>query len=129
LGKAVYIKRQVLDSLLSYARSLHPREGILLLRGKRRGDGWVVEEVVIPPLATYGYGFSAFPLSLLPIDFSIIGTAHSHPSGHLAPSNTDLNHFFGYILVIVAPPYESERDVAAFDHEGRRIPLGVVHEP
>ncbi len=34
LDKAVLIERVVVDSILSYAQMLHPREAVLLLKGK-----------------------------------------------------------------------------------------------
>ncbi|MHA1711629.1 MAG: Mov34/MPN/PAD-1 family protein [Candidatus Freyarchaeota archaeon] len=127
MAKIVYIAKHVVDSLLSYARLSHPREGILLLRGKVERKGVVINDVVIPPLATHGHGFSMFPFITLPIDFSIVGVAHSHPSGALVPSVEDLNHFFGKIMLIVAYPYQSERDIAVFDREGREVVFEVVH--
>ena len=36
LYKAVLIERTVVDSILSYAQMLHPKEAILLLKGKVR---------------------------------------------------------------------------------------------
>lgn len=124
----VLIKRSVVESILSYAKMCHPREGILLLRGKAAGDTIRVEEVLIPPLSVRGSGFSSFPLQMLPIDFSIIGVAHSHPSGILAPSTADLNNFFGRIMIIVAFPYASEKDMIVIDGKGRRMDYKIVYD-
>lgn len=122
----VYIKRPVIDSILSYARIFHPREGILLLRGRIKRDKVDVDEVLVPPLSTHGKGFSAFPLHMLPIDFSIIGTAHTHPSGILRPSATDLNNFYGKIMVIAAYPYMSEKNITVIDRTGKTLSYKVV---
>jgi len=54
-----------------------------------------------------------------------VGTAHSHPSGDLTPSPTDLNRFLGRVMVIVGFPYREE-DVAVYDGRGRRVGLRVV---
>ena len=124
--KSVYIKREVIVSILEYAAACHPREGILLLRGRADGKRVVVEEVEVPPLSTHGLGFSSFQPYMLPIDFSIIGTAHSHPSGILEPSATDINMFYGIIMVIAAYPYRTERDLAIFDGEGRRLKYKII---
>jgi len=62
----VLIKRPVVDSILSYAKMCHPREGILLLRGRAKGDVIKVEEVLIPPLSIRGNGFSSFPPHMPP---------------------------------------------------------------
>jgi proteasome lid subunit RPN8/RPN11 len=117
----VGIKRSIIESILDYAKACHPKEGILLLRGKA-GKGMInIAEVVVPPLSVRGSGFSNFPLHMLPIDFSIVGTMHSHPSGVLNPSATDLNHFYGKIMIIVAYPYKSEKDMIVLDGEGNAV--------
>jgi len=80
--RSVYVRREVIISILEYAAACHPREGILLLRGRIDGKRVFVEEVEVPPLSIHSLGFSSFQPYMLPIDFSIIGTAHSHPSGY-----------------------------------------------
>ncbi|MCP8309374.1 MAG: Mov34/MPN/PAD-1 family protein [archaeon] len=124
--KKITFKASVIDSLLSYAKNFHPNEGILLLRGKIGKDEIIVKEIVIPPLATHGKSFSSFPLHMLPLDLSIVGVAHSHPSGVLKPSLEDLNHFYGRIMVIIAYPYSSEKDIAVFDREGNMIKYSII---
>jgi proteasome lid subunit RPN8/RPN11 len=126
LNKEISVERAVVDSILSYAQMLHPRESILLLKGKVDKHKLVVNDTQIPPLATHGKTFSAFPLSRLPIDFSVVGVAHSHPSGALRPSVTDLNKFYGRIMLITAYPYQSEQNIAIFDHEGKPLQYVVV---
>ncbi len=124
--KRIIMKRSVLESILSYARACHPREGILLLRGKTKRDVIEVNEVLLPPLSVKGKFFSAFPLYMLPIDFSIVGTAHSHPSGALSPSIRDLNSFYGKIMIIAAYPYRSENDIIIIDGEGKTLNYEIV---
>jgi len=117
-------KKAILD-FLENARYLHPREMILLLRGKAEKNVILITDFLIPPLATYGRGFSSFSPTVLPVDFSIVGTAHSHPSGNLKPSIKDLNQAFGRIIMITAHPYESEANVAVYDRNGNRLVLQV----
>ena len=50
---------------------------------------------------------------MLRVDFSIMGTVHSHPSGNLTPSVADLNHFFGKVFMIIGFPYVDVNNVAA----------------
>jgi proteasome lid subunit RPN8/RPN11 len=126
LGKEVFVERAVVDSILSYAQMLHPREAILLLKGEVDKHKIVVNDTQIPPLATHGKTFSAFPLSRLPIDFSVVGVAHSHPSGALRPSVTDLNKFYGRIMLIAAYPYQTEKNIAIFDREGKALKYTVI---
>jgi len=122
----VYVKRSVIRSILEYASACHPKEGVLLLRGKIDRKGTWIEEVELPPLSIHGAGFSSFRADMLPIDLSIIGTAHSHPSGVLKPSITDLNKFYGRIMIIAAYPYRTEKDLAVFDGEGKRIGYKII---
>lgn len=111
----------MIDSILSHALDTYPREAILLLRGKKGGDELLVNDIVVPPLATHGFGFSGFPSFMLPLDLRVVGVSHSHPSGHLEPSSYDLNHFYGRIMVIAAYPFQSYSDIAVFDKEGSRL--------
>ncbi len=126
MGKEVFVERAVVESILSYAQMFHPRESILLLKGKIDKKKIVVTDVQIPPLATHGSTFSGFPLSRLPIDFSVIGVAHSHPSGALRPSVTDLNKFYGRIMLITAYPYQSEQNIIILDREGKPVKYTVI---
>jgi proteasome lid subunit RPN8/RPN11 len=122
----VSLSVELLDAIFEGARRLYPRETILLLRGKKSKDVIRVNELVVPPLATYGHGFADVPLHMLPMDFSIVGTVHSHPSGNLAPSDVDFNHFFGRILMIVGFPFAGEQNVAVYNSRGERLPLHIA---
>ena len=106
----------------------HPREGILLLRGITDWDKIGVKEVIIPPFAIHGNGFSNFPLHMLPFDRSIVGTAHSHPSGVLHPSIGDLNHFYSKIMVITGYPYDSEIQIVIYNREGKIVKYEIEDE-
>ena len=119
----VVIGREVSGSIFEGARRLYPKETILLLRGKKSKDSIEVRDLVVPPLATYGRGFASLPLHMLPMDFSIVGAVHSHPSGNLSPSHVDFNHFFGRILMIVGYPFAGEKDIAVYDSRGAKLLL------
>ena len=124
----VSMSQELLDSIFEGAKRLYPRETILLLRGKKAKDALRIVDLVVPPLATYGHGFANYPLHLLPMDFSLVGTVHSHPSGNKTPSDVDFNHFFGRILMIVGFPYASQQDVAVYNSHGEKLPLLVTKE-
>ena len=126
MGKKVVVERAVVDSILSYAQMFHPRKSILLLKGKADKNKIMVNDVQIPPLATHGSSFSGFPLHALPIDFSVIGVAHSHPSGTLRPSVFDLNKFYGKIMLITAYPYQSEQNIIILDRKGKQLNYEVI---
>lgn len=122
----VEISRDVLNSIVTYASLLHPREAVLLLRGRVENYRIKVEEVLIPPFAIRGRGFSAIPLTYLPIDFTIVGTVHSHPSGSLEPSTENLTNVYGHTLVIIAYPYRGFEDLAAYTKEGVRLQITLA---
>ncbi|MFQ5871949.1 MAG: Mov34/MPN/PAD-1 family protein [Candidatus Geothermarchaeales archaeon] len=126
VGKVVRIKREVLDSILTYAITFHPKESILLLRGKTEKEAVVVYDLLIPPGAVHGETLSSFNPWMLPLDSTIVGVAHSHPSGQLRPSRQDLDVFYGRIMVLTGPPYRSEKDVAVFDGEGRPARFEII---
>jgi proteasome lid subunit RPN8/RPN11 len=126
LDKEVFLKQSVVESILSYAQMFHPRESILILKGKIDKKKIVVTDIQIPPLATHGSTFSGFPLSRLPIDFSVVGVAHSHPSGALSPSVTDLNKFYGRLMLITAYPYQSEQNIIILDRQGTLLKYKLI---
>lgn len=121
----VSIDHELLMTIFEGARRLCPRETILLLRGKKKKNMITISELVVPPLANYGQGFAQIRLHMLPMDFSIVGTAHSHPSGNLSPSPADLNHFIGVVLMIVGFPFRDEKNVAIYNRAGEKLALQV----
>jgi proteasome lid subunit RPN8/RPN11 len=124
--RSVQFEESVADSILSAALSAYPKEAILLLRGKVKDEVILINDILIPPLATHGRGFSDFRGIMLPMDLRLVGVAHSHPSGVLRPSIHDLNHFYGRIMVITAYPFQSYTDIGAFNSAGERLPHEVV---
>lgn len=122
----VVIKREVLEMILGSARALHPKETVFLLRGESTANKVTISEVVVPPFATYGRGFATFPAHMLPIDFSLVGTAHSHPSGDPTPSTEDFNRSMGKIILIATFPYQQRSDVTIYDREGVKLKLQVT---
>jgi proteasome lid subunit RPN8/RPN11 len=123
---SVSTDENLLNAIFAGAKRLYPREMIILLRGKKSNGFITLSELVVPPLAKYGKGFAHIPLHMLPMDFSLVGTAHSHPSGNLTPSSEDLNHFLGVVLMIVGFPFSSTKDVAVYSRDGNRLELKVT---
>ncbi len=126
MGAKVVIRQELLEMILEGARRLHPRETIVLLRGKADKNVISISDVIIPPLATYGRGFSSFAAHMLPMDFSIIGVAHSHPSGSLKASVDDQNRAMGRIMMIVGYPYDGADNVAFYGKSGERMAFEVA---
>lgn len=122
----VLVPKEIIQMILESAKSLHPKETIFLLRGKARKDKIIISEIVIPPSATYGKGFASLPMFMMPIDFSIVGTAHSHPSRSLTLSTEDLNHALGKIILVAAYPYNGVECLAVYNRKGEKLELRVT---
>jgi proteasome lid subunit RPN8/RPN11 len=124
----VQIPREILDAIYAGAKQLYPRESFLMLRGKKKKGTIRISDLVLAPFTIHGRGYAHFNPYMLPGDFSLIGTVHSHPSGNINPSHVDLNYFFGRILMIVGYPFEGAACVAAYDSNGERLPLQITDE-
>lgn len=122
--RRIILTKQIADSVITYAKSCHPNEGILILQGKKEKNLIKVTGLIIPPFSTHGPYYSGFPVYQLPFDLSYIGTIHSHPSGSNHPSLEDLNHFFGLVSLIICYPYDVE-DIAAFDRNGNKMDIEI----
>ncbi len=125
MQRTVLLKTEVLETLLHLARSAHPNEMVVMLRGEVDEEIEIME-VLLAPFAMGGADFSEFPLDSLPIDPSIIGTAHSHPEHVLEASDEDLNECYGRVSLIIAYPYSGAHDVAAYSSLGERLELKIV---
>jgi proteasome lid subunit RPN8/RPN11 len=122
----VSIPRDLLETILAGAKQLYPRESFLLLRGKKNKGIIEISDLIVAPFAVHGRGFASHPTYMLPMDFSIVGTVHSHPSGNTQPSSVDLNHLFGRVLMIVGYPFTDELCVAVYGSNGEKLPLNVT---
>jgi proteasome lid subunit RPN8/RPN11 len=122
----VHIPSNILDAIYAGAKELYPRESFLLLRGKKSKGIINVTDLVLAPFAAHEEGAVHFNPYMFAGDFSIVGTVHSHPSGNNSPSDTDLNYFFGRILMIVGYPYEGKSCIAAYDSNGDKVQIEVT---
>ena len=123
--REIKLKKEVLDSILSYCQMKHPNEGILILRGKSKKGDVYIDGLIIPPFAFNAHSSSGFPHYMLPADISYVGTVHSHPNGNAQPSITDLNNFYELISLIVRFPY-GDNDIFAWDSNGNGVKLTIV---
>ncbi len=117
------IERPVLELIAEAARSSHPNE----FGGSLRAEGDRVTELILVPATVGGARHAILPLFNLPVDSSIVGTVHSHPSPYAIPSDADLHLFrnFGHTHIIIANPY-TDTTWRAYDHQGRNIVLEIV---
>ena len=123
--RRIVITRQAADGIITYSKTHHPNEAILVLQGKKDKDEIVVNGLIIPPFSMSGPFYSGFPVYDLPFDLSYMGTAHSHPGGSNRPSLDDLNHFYGVVSIIISHPYEDET-IGAYDRNGNSLELRIV---
>jgi proteasome lid subunit RPN8/RPN11 len=122
----VHVPSNLLDAIYAGAKELYPRESFLLLRGKKSKGVIYVTDLVLAPFAVHGHGEVHFNSYMFAGDFSLVGTVHSHPSGNNSPSDTDLNYFFGRVLLIVGYPYEGAKCIAAYDSNGDKVPIEIT---
>jgi proteasome lid subunit RPN8/RPN11 len=123
--RRIVITRQAADGIITYSKTHHPNEAILVLQGKKDKDEIVVNGLIVPPFSMSGPFYSGFPVYDLPFDLSYMGTAHSHPGGSNRPSLDDLNHFYGMVSIIISHPYE-DGTIGAYDRNGNSLELRIV---
>lgn len=121
--RRVILTKQVADGIITYSKTWHPNEGILILQGKSKKSGEIsINGLVLPPFSSHGPYYSGFPTNELPLDLSYIGTVHSHPGNSNRPSLQDLNDFFGLISIIISFPYDYNT-IGAYDRNGKSVDL------
>ncbi len=99
----VLIKRELMQGILGMCKDQHPRE----ILGMLRMENGIISEFLLPPGALRSNNNALFNPSRIPLDTSIVGTVHSHPSGNPIPSGADINLFKrGHIHFIIGHPYD-----------------------
>lgn len=117
------IRKRTLRMVLEASKSSYPNEFGALLRAKKG----VIHELILLPGTVSGERSALFKLYMLPVDFTVVGTVHSHPSGAIYPSGADIELFrkYGWVHIITGHPYEQD-SWACFDAYGEPRPLKVV---
>jgi proteasome lid subunit RPN8/RPN11 len=121
----ISVERELLGEMLAFAKDRHPHEAILLLRGNVKKDVITLTDYLFPPYARTDSVSASYPVYMLPIDFSIVGTFHSHPSGSLQASAVDMINIYGRFSMIAGFPYEIG-NVAAYNKAGDRMQVTVT---
>ena len=111
------------DGFNESARSCYPDEFLCMVR---QTDG-VVDEMVLLPGTVYGDSHSFLSEWMSPIDFSIAGTAHSHPGYSNEASDDDLTLFanMGGIHFITCQPYD-RHSWKAYNSKGEEVELEII---
>ncbi|MFO7619062.1 MAG: Mov34/MPN/PAD-1 family protein [Thermoplasmata archaeon] len=109
--------------VLAASRDSHPDEFACLLRA----DGDTITELLLVPGTMSNQKSAILRLHMMPIDFSVVGSAHSHPTPNFMPSDEDIRFFSqsGAVHLIIAYPY-SEGSWNAYSRNGEEIELNVV---
>jgi len=120
------ITKKCLDLIIESAKSSYPKEFGALLRVDSK-DRFTINELVLLPGTISGDSHAIFRLHMLPVDFSIVGTIHSHPSPVPYPSKADLELFrkHGKIHIIAAKPYDYN-SWRVYDHNGLKIDIKII---
>ncbi len=121
--KITGITERVLKMISESAKDSHPKE---FAAGLREIDG-VISELILVPGTVSGPVSAIMRLNNLPVDFSIVGVVHTHPTSNPSPSQRDLTMFgrYGRIHVIMAYPYTLD-SWKAYDQTGKEIDLEVI---
>jgi proteasome lid subunit RPN8/RPN11 len=120
------IARDLLQALLESGRAMDEegdgREFVAVLREE---DGVIREFLFLPFTSTERS--ASLRYDLMPLDTHVAGSAHSHPSGALRPSDADLRFFpaLGRYHLIIGPPF-SETSWRCFTSDGQPYNLEVV---
>ncbi|WOF16707.1 proteasome protein [Methanoplanus sp. FWC-SCC4] len=102
----IKIRKELLETLLELGKSQHPDEFLAILKE----DKGVIEELELVPGTISGETSARFDHFMLPLDTKTAGSAHSHPSGAIRPSDADLRFFpkIGKYHIIIGNPYTTD---------------------
>ncbi len=124
MGKGVTaITSKILKLMFAAAKDTHPNEFACVLRAH---EG-VITEILLVPGTQSGNRSAILHLHMLPIDLSVVGSAHSHPTPNAIPSRADLNLFsrFGPLHIIIGYPYTMDT-WKAYSRDGIEVELKIV---
>lgn len=121
------ITRKCLDLIFESSKSNYPQEFGALLRVDRVEKNTIIEVILLPGTIS-GNSHAIFHLHMLPVDYSIVGTVHSHPSSITRPSNADLDLFnhFGKIHIVVGVSSFGDVTWQAYDYMGNTISVEII---
>lgn len=114
----VRVDREVLDSVIYYAKKAYPREFLAFFDGEVIDKILYITGLLFIPGETCETG-AVVHTDLIPMTTKYWGSVHSHPGPSASPSDADLNTFSrnGYFHMIVCLPYSLET-FKAYDRYG-----------
>ena len=114
----VRVDREVLDSVIYYAKKAYPMEFLAFFDGEIIDNILYITGLLFVPGETCETG-AVVHTELIPMTTKYWGSVHSHPGPSASPSDADLNTFSrnGYFHMIVCLPYSLET-FKAYDRYG-----------
>ena len=114
----VRVDREVLDSVIYYAKKAYPMEFLAFFDGEIIDKVLYITGLLFIPGETCETG-AVVHTELIPMTTKYWGSVHSHPGPSASPSDADLNTFsrHGYFHMIVCLPYSLET-FKAYDRYG-----------
>jgi proteasome lid subunit RPN8/RPN11 len=102
----IRIKKELLETLFALGKSQHPNEFLAILKIKNG----IIEEFELAPGTISRETSASFDTYMMPLDTNMAGSAHSHPSGAVRPSDADLRFFpkVGRYHIIIGAPYNDD---------------------
>jgi len=127
VSKQWKITRKCLTLIFESSKSNYPQEFGALLRVDRVDKNTIIEVILLPGTIS-GDSHAIFHLHMLPVDYSVVGTVHSHPSSIARPSDADLDLFshFGRIHIIVGVPPVGDVTWKAYDYMGHMVSMEII---
>lgn len=114
----VRVDREVLDSVIYYAKEAYPNEFLAFFDGQIKDKILYITSLLFVPGETCETG-AVVHTELIPMNTKYWGSVHSHPGPSAMPSGADLKTFSknGYFHMIVCLPYSLET-FRAYDRYG-----------
>ena len=124
MNRIVGVDIDFIDGFNEAARSTYHDEFLCMTR---EIDG-IVSEMVLLPGTVYGDSHSFLNQWMAPVDYSIAGTAHSHPGYSNEPSDADLDFFsnMGGVHFITCQPYDRS-SWRAYNSRGEQMDLEIIY--
>jgi proteasome lid subunit RPN8/RPN11 len=124
MNRIIGVSIDFIDGFNEAAKSTYPDEFLCV---HREIDG-VISEMVMLPGTVFGDEHSFINRWMEPIDFSIAGSAHSHPGFSNMPSDADKDFFsnMGGVHFITCQPYD-RTSWKAYDSRGEPLDIEVIY--
>ena len=119
--KEVRVDREVLESVIYYAKQAYPNEFLAFFDGEIKNKILYITSLIFLPGETCQTG-AVVHTELIPMNTKYLGSVHSHPGPSAQPSGADLKTFsrHGYFHMIVCLPYSLET-FRAYDRYGEPL--------